>query len=144
MIPLTILKCINNQKIPLYGDGLNVRDWLYVEDHVDAIILAATEGRNGETYCIGGDKELSNKELILKICNILDKELPENKPYSSLINYVKDRPGHDRRYAIDSSKIKKELGWHAKYSFDDALLLTVKWYLENQVWCEELISKSGH
>ena len=129
LIPNVILKSFHNQKIPLYGDGKNIRDWLFVEDHAEAILLIASKGRIGESYCIGGDSEKNNKEVVLSICEIMDKIRPKNKPHKDLIDYVKDRPGHDFRYAIDFNKIFKEFGWRPKFNFDESLRKTVYWYL---------------
>jgi dTDP-glucose 4,6-dehydratase len=130
LIPVVILKAAAGEAIPLYGDGMNVRDWLYVEDHVDALLLAANRGRLGESYCIGGHGERTNLQVIEKICSILDDIKPENKPHRNLIKFVKDRLGHDRRYAIDPQKITTELGWKPRHGFDEGLEATVKWYLE--------------
>ena len=132
LIPLTILKAIKSENIPIYGDGSNVRDWLFVEDHVEALILAATKGKIGETYCIGGFGEKNNLEVVKKICNILDSLCPKDFNHRDLISFVKDRKGHDKRYSINSSKIQSELKWKPKYSFDEALLKTVEWYLFNK------------
>ena len=130
LIPVVILKAAAGEAIPLYGDGMNVRDWLYVEDHVDALLLAANRGRLGESYCIGGHGERTNLEVIEKICSVLDEIKPEKKPHRNLIKFVKDRLGHDRRYAIDPKKITTELGWEPRHGFDEGLEATVKWYLE--------------
>ena len=132
LIPQTILKGYNLQEIPIYGDGSNIRDWLYVEDHVEALILSATKGNIGESYCIGGFGERTNLEVAENICNILDDLSPAKFKHSELISFVKDRPGHDMRYAIDSSKIQKELNWKPKYSFDKSLKKTIKWYIDNK------------
>ncbi len=144
LIPLVITKAINNEIIPIYGDGNNIRDWLYVEDHVDGLILAATKGTIGHSYCIGGYGEETNKNIVHKICNILDKERPANKSYRSLIKFVKDRPGHDKRYSINSKKIKEELGWDAHYGLDKGLEETVKWYLEHLDWVKKTLEKSNY
>ena len=132
LIPLTIGKAINLQTIPIYGDGSNVRDWLFVEDHVDALIISATKGEIGETYCIGGFGERTNLQVVKKICDILDVFCTRNIKHSELISFVKDRPGHDKRYSINSEKIQSKLNWMPKYSFDKALEITIKWYLENK------------
>jgi len=134
LIPLVINKAINNERIPIYGDGLNVRDWLYVEDHVDAIIKVADEGEPGERFCIGGNNEQRNIDLVRKICNLLDEMIPKEQKYENLIEFVKDRPGHDRRYAINSTLIKEKLSWSPKYSFNEGISKTIKWYLNNQRW----------
>ena len=114
-------KALKKEPIPLYGDGGNTRDWLYVEDHIDALLLTATQGRVGEKYCIGGYGERTNKQVVKTICDLLDKRLPESQPHAKLIELVKDRPGHDRRYAIDSSRIRQELGWQPRYKFEFAI-----------------------
>ena len=132
LIPLTISKAINLQTIPIYGDGSNVRDWLFVDDHVDALIISATKGEIGETYCIGGFGERTNLQVVKKICDMLDFFCTQKIKYSELISFVNDRPGHDKRYSINSEKIQSKLNWHPKYSFDEALEKTIKWYLENK------------
>ena len=144
LIPLVTLKAIQKEPIPLYGDGSNVRDWLFVEDHVDALLLAALKGKVGETYCIGGYGEKSNKEIVLKICEILDNEIPNQSPHNQLIEYVLDRPGHDKRYAIDPSKIENELGWKPKYGLEKGLRKTVLWYLKNYDWCQNIFKKGNY
>ncbi|MDP2632489.1 MAG: dTDP-glucose 4,6-dehydratase [Candidatus Curtissbacteria bacterium] len=131
LIPLAITNLLEGKKVPVYGDGLYVRDWLYVEDHCSAIDLVLSRGKVGETYCIGIDMNIPNIDVIKKILKILGKSEDE-------IEFVKDRPGHDRRYAIDSTHIKKELGWQPKYDFDTALQLTVQWYQENKNWWQKL------
>ena len=128
LIPVVILKAANAENIPLYGDGMNIRDWLYVEDHVDALLLAANAGKIGDSYCIGGYGEKTNKQVVNKICEIMDEINPGKEPHARLIKAVKDRPGHDRRYAINPEKIHKELGWKAKHNFEEGLRETVKWY----------------
>lgn len=130
LIPVVILKAAAGEAIPLYGDGMNIRDWLYVEDHVDALLLAANKGRIGESYCIGGHGERTNLQVIEKICSILDQINPKGSPHSKLITFVKDRLGHDRRYAIDPEKITIELGWQPRHGFDEGLEETVKWYVD--------------
>ena len=131
LIPLSILKAYRNEPIPIYGDGRNVRDWLFIDDHIDALLLVATKGEIGQSYCIGGQGEKSNKDVVLNICEIMDRIKPNNAPHRKLIKYVQDRPGHDKRYSINPSKIKKELGWKAKFSFKEGLEKTINWYLEN-------------
>lgn len=143
LLPVTILKLANNEAVPIYGDGLNVRDWLFVEDHVNALMLAASKGKISETYCIGGHGEMTNKELVIKVCKIMDELYKQNTPYSDLIKFVKDRPGHDRRYAIDPTKIKKDLGWEVKRSLNENLEYTVKWYLNNLDWCKQIMKKQN-
>lgn len=148
LIPLMVLNAVDGKPLPVYGDGKNVRDWLYVEDHVDAIYLVLKKGKIGETYNIGGECEKKNIDVVKKICDILEdiypsKENPflKGKKYRDLITFVKDRPGHDRRYAINCDKIKKELKWRQKHNFDEALKETVKWYLNSKEWVESI--KSG-
>ena len=131
LIPKIIINGLNNSKIPIYGDGENIRDWLYVEDHVDALIEVINKGEIGKKYCIGGNEERSNNEIASIICSYLDEINPRNYSHKSLINHVEDRKGHDFRYAVDTTKIKKELSWQPKYKFKEALELTVNWYLNN-------------
>ena len=142
LIPLTILFALEGKPLPIYGRGDQVRDWLYVEDHARALCLVATEGEVGETYNIGGHAEMQNLEVVQCICELLE-ELAPNKPngvkhYQDLIRFVQDRPGHDRRYAIDASKIRADLGWVPRESFETGLRKTVEWYLENRAWCERV------
>ena len=136
LIPVIIQKCIIEESLPVYGKGENVRDWLYVNDHCDAIYKVLLEGNSGETYNIGGNSEKMNIEVVQEICKIMDELTPrENgKPHSDLITFVKDRPGHDFRYAIDISKISSELNWTPTVSFNDGIRKTVNWYLKNQDW----------
>ena len=130
LIPLMITHALAGKPLPVYGDGLNVRDWLYVEDHCDAVRLVLDKGRTGETYNIGGDNEIRNIDLVRTLCALLDESRPRRGGrYAELITMVKDRPGHDRRYAIDASKIERELGWRPKESFETGLRKTVDWYL---------------
>ena len=144
LIPLSILKGIRGEPIPLYGDGLNIRDWLYVDDHLEALLLIAENGEIGRSYCIGGSGEKTNKEVQLQICKILDEAAPKDFLHESLIKYVSDRPGHDKRYAINSNRIIKELGWIPKMTFEDGLKNTVFWYLNNIEWCDFMMQKSGY
>ena len=144
LIPLTIFNCLNNKNIPIYGNGENIRDWIYVEDHINALLLASEKGVNGRNYCIGGNSEKSNLELVENICEILDKLVPRNTSYKNLIEFVEDRPGHDFRYSINSSRIKSELGWEINHSFKDSLEFTINWYIHNQTWCKEILLKSGY
>ena len=139
LIPLAILKLTRGEKVPLYGDGENIRDWLYVGDHVNALLKVAEKGKISETYCIGGNSEMTNKNIVYEICKIMDKIHVDNAPHSKLIYFVEDRPGHDRRYAMDSKKLKNELGWKVEKSFSMNLELTVKWYLENIDWCKKVL-----
>ncbi len=141
LIPLAINNIKNNKPIPIYGKGENIRDWLYVEDHANAIDLIFHKGKTGETYNIGGNNEWKNIDLITKLCSIMDKKLGRKEGTSAkLITFVKDRAGHDMRYAIDSSKILKELNWKPSLNFEQGIEKTVDWYLENQQWLENVIS----
>ena len=144
LIPVVILKAAAGEAIPLYGDGLNIRDWLYVEDHVDALILAACRGVSGRSYCVGGHGEKTNKEVVTAICGHLDRENPSAGPHTRLIQQVTDRPGHDRRYAIDPSRIMQELGWKPRHNVQDGLAETVTWYLANQDWCRSVRENAGY
>ena len=142
LIPVAILKLLNEEEVPIYGDGQNIRDWLFVNDHINALILVATFGKISNTYCIGGHGETTNKDLILKICEIMDEIFPDKSPHNRLIKYVKDRPGHDRRYSIDPTKIKKGLGWDVENRLEENLKITVKWYIKNLDWCKKILQKS--
>ncbi len=130
LIPVVILKCLHGEPIPIYGNGENIRDWLYVNDHCAALLAVLENGRPGETYNIGGNNELTNIDLVHRICSIFDEIYPEKKPHQSLITFIPDRPGHDFRYAIDSTKIQREIGWQATADFQNSLYLTVKWFLD--------------
>ena len=141
LIPLMIRNGRASETLPVYGDGKNIRDWLFVEDHCRALDLVFHRGQSGQTYNIGGHNEIPNIELVRKICRLLDEFLG-GRPREDMIVFVKDRPGHDRRYAIDASKIDRELGWKPQYSFEDGLRFTVKWYLDNNDWLESCISGS--
>ena len=138
LIPLMILNALAGKPLPVYGDGQNIRDWLYVEDHARALYLILTRGRLGEKYNVGGQNEWTNLAVVDRICSILDDCHPQEAPHKRLITFVVDRPGHDRRYAIDASKLKTELGWRAAESFDLGLAKTVRWYLDNRAWWEPL------
>lgn len=140
LIPLVILNAIEGKPLPIYGDGLNVRDWLYVGDHCEAIRMVLADGRPGETYNIGGGNERTNLEVVNTICRVLDglHPSPAAGAYSSLIIYIKDRPGHDRRYAIDSSKMQGELGWRPRHGFEDGIRKTVEWYLGRMDWVKNI------
>jgi dTDP-glucose 4,6-dehydratase len=144
LIPLTILKALNREPIPVYGQGENVRDWLYVEDHVLGLLAALERGRPGQSYLFGGRNERTNLEVVRAICLILDEFSPPTAPaiphHSSLITFVADRPGHDFRYAIDPSKAERELGWQASVPFETGLRETVRWYLANRDWWEAILS----
>ncbi len=134
LIPLAISRAISEKPIPMYGDGQQIRDWLYVDDHIDALLLVSEKGLIGESYCIGGYGERTNEAVLRTICMILDKLRPRTESYEHLIASVQDRLGHDRRYAINSFKIQDELGWKPKMEFSEGLKLTVKWYLDNINW----------
>lgn len=138
LIPLMILNALEGKSLPVYGKGNQIRDWLYVEDHARALVLVATQGKIGETYNIGGHNEKQNIEVVKTICAILDEFRPKSTSYAEQITYVKDRPGHDMRYAIDASKIQRELGWTPQETFESGLRKTVQWYLENQEWCQHV------
>ena len=144
LIPLMILNALAGKSLPVYGDGQQVRDWLYVEDHARALIKVATEGRVGETYNIGGHNEKTNLEVVETVCSLVDELRPASSsfrhPASSLITFVKDRPGHDRRYAIDAGKIERELGWLPQETFESGLRKTVQWYLDNRSWWQNVLS----
>jgi dTDP-glucose 4,6-dehydratase len=142
LIPLMILNAIEGKPLPVYGDGQNVRDWLYVEDHCHAIELVLKAGKPGETYNVGGAAERTNIWLVERLCEILDEFLPDSPhvPHHRLIAYVTDRPGHDRRYAIDFSKINRELGWQPQENIDSGLRKTVCWYLDNLEWCQQVMA----
>ncbi|WP_217518974.1 dTDP-glucose 4,6-dehydratase [Vibrio metschnikovii] len=145
LIPLVILNALEGKPLPVYGQGNQIRDWLYVEDHARALYKVVTEGKVGETYNIGGHNEKQNIEVVKTICAIMDQLVPMeqrgypiNTQHSSLITHVKDRPGHDRRYAIDASKIERELGWRPEETFESGICKTVEWYLDNQQWCQNV------
>jgi dTDP-glucose 4,6-dehydratase len=146
LIPLTILNALKGNKLPIYGDGKQVRDWLYVDDHAKALYKVVKKGKIGETYNIGGNNEKTNLQVVLTICEILDNLMP-NHPngidkYKKLIEFVDDRPGHDKRYAIDTSKIGQELGFSPDETFESGLLNTIKWYLDNSNWCQNVLDGS--
>ncbi|MBO9476119.1 dTDP-glucose 4,6-dehydratase [Shimia sp. R11_0] len=143
LIPVVILNALAEKDIPVYGQGLNVRDWLYVEDHADALLTVLQKGDIGRTYNIGGENEARNIDLVEMICAILDRLRPQNRPYSSLIRFVEDRPGHDLRYAIDPSRMRKELGWRPSVTLEEGLEKTVQWYLDNEDWWQPLLQRSG-
>ncbi|MFA7535280.1 MAG: dTDP-glucose 4,6-dehydratase [Desulfuromonadales bacterium] len=145
LIPLIIGNALNGKELPVYGDGKNVRDWLYVEDHCAAILAVLQKGRVGETYNIGGNNEKQNLEVVQAVCDLLDAKvglLPAGEARRSLIRFVKDRPGHDRRYAIDAAKIRTELGWEPSVTFEQGIERTIDWYLANRDWVEEIRSGS--
>ena len=142
LIPLMIISCLNGKELPIYGDGKNIRDWIYVKDHCKALNFIINNGEPGETYNIGGNEEKTNLEIVNIICRVLDRKIPlkNGLKYSNSIIYVKDRPGHDFRYAIDSSKIKNKLNWQPEYKFEDAISSTIEWYIENQSWWNEILN----
>jgi dTDP-glucose 4,6-dehydratase len=140
LIPLVLLNALHERPLPVYGKGTNVRDWLYVEDHARALEKVATEGRPGATYLIGGRAERTNLEVVEAICDLLDERRPRanGKRHRELIEFVADRPGHDRRYAIDPARIERELGWAAQESFESGLAKTIDWYLAREDWWRPL------
>jgi dTDP-glucose 4,6-dehydratase len=146
LIPLMVLNALNGRALPVYGDGMQIRDWLYVDDHCEAIWKVATQGRVGETYCVGGDNQPPNIEIVKTICSILDELQPNSEftPHEQLIKYVQDRPGHDRRYDINIDKIQQELGWQPHHDLAQGLLDTVKWYIDNPEWVEEIVKQSDY
>ena len=144
LIPLTILNCLDMAPVSVYGNGMNVRDWLYVEDHVDALLLVNSEGIPGETYNIGGNCEMTNFSVVEAVCGVMDtlKPIKGVRRFESLLQFVGDRPGHDARYAIDASKIRRDLGWVPKTPFYDGIMETVKWYLNNEWWWKPIRESS--
>ena len=144
LIPLMIANCIDEKPLPVYGKGHNIRDWLYVEDHCDAVYTVLQHGEIGETYNVGGNNEIRNIDIVKTICAILDemRPSPDGKSYGYLISFVKDRPGHDFRYAIDASKIKTELGWTPKETFESGIKQTIEWYIENESWWRKIQDKT--
>lgn len=145
LIPVVILSCIAGRPIPLYGDGINVRDWLFVDDHADAILKIISEGEVGRSYNVGGGAEISNRDLVNRICTIMDSKCPreDGRSYATLIQRVKDRPGHDLRYAIDFTRIEKELGWRPSVVIDEGLERTVQWYLDHEEWWKPLLDRGA-
>ncbi len=146
LIPLMVLNALSGRPLPVYGDGQQIRDWLYVQDHCEAIWLAATRGRPGETYNVGGDNQPTNLTIVKTLCHILDElvPLPTHESYEKLIRFVQDRPGHDRRYAMDIRKIAQELGWRPKETLETGLLKTVKWYLDHPEWVRSVHSQGDY
>jgi dTDP-glucose 4,6-dehydratase len=142
LIPLMILNAVEGRPLPIYGDGGNVRDWLHVEDHCEGILLALHKGLPGEKYNIGGGNERTNLQIVDQVCELVDRMKPAATSRRALKTFVPDRPGHDRRYAIDASKIRRELGWTPRHTFEDGLEATVRWYLEHRDWCEQV--QQGH
>ncbi|SFH49767.1 dTDP-glucose 4,6-dehydratase [Palleronia marisminoris] len=144
LIPVTILNALAGKALPIYGDGSNVRDWLYVEDHADALLLVVEKGQVGRSYNIGGENEWTNLDLVRALCAILDEKRPrEGGSYAEQIAFVTDRPGHDARYAIDPARVRDELGWHPSVTVEEGLAKTVQWYLDNEDWWRALQSREG-
>lgn len=144
LIPVVILKALAGEPIPVYGKGKNIRDWLYVEDHADALLLVLQKGQIGESYNIGGENERRNIDLVRMLCAILDEKKPKaSGSYADEITFVIDRPGHDARYAIDPSRIRDELGWRPSVTVEEGLALTVQWYLDNESWWRPLLNRTG-
>ena len=144
LIPVVILNALAGKPLPIYGDGSNIRDWLYVEDHADALLLVLTKGAPGRSYTIGGENERTNLDLVRTLCAILDTKRPKARgSYADQITFVADRPGHDARYAIDPSRIREELGWRPSVTVEEGLALTVQWYLDNEPWWRPLLSRQG-
>ncbi|MFT4012833.1 MAG: dTDP-glucose 4,6-dehydratase [Paracoccus sp. (in: a-proteobacteria)] len=143
LVPVVILNALHGRPIPVYGDGGNVRDWLYVEDHADALLLVLEKGELGRSYNIGGENEARNIDLVRTICAHMDRLRPENAPHDRLITFVTDRPGHDRRYAIDPTRIRDELGWRPSVTVEEGLKRTVEWYLDNRDWWQPLLDRKG-
>jgi len=138
LIPLIILNALEGRPLPVYGDGSNIRDWLYVEDHARALVMVLEKGRFGEKYNIGGRNERTNLQVVERVCDLMDALKPKGHPHRDLIHFVTDRPGHDHRYAIDATKTEDEIGWQALESFDTGIEKTVRWYLENEAWWQPL------
>ena len=143
LIPVVILNALHGKPIPVYGTGENVRDWLYVEDHADALLLVLEKGTLGRSYNIGGENERRNIDLVWTICALLDEMAPKPTPYADQITFVTDRPGHDARYAIDPSRIRNELGWRPSVTVEEGLRRTVRWYLDNESWWRPLLDRKG-
>jgi len=143
LIPVAILNALHGRQIPVYGKGENVRDWLYVEDHADALLLVLEKGQLGRSYNIGGENERRNIDLVRTICALLDEMAPKATPYADQITFVTDRPGHDARYAIDPTRIREELGWRPSVTVEEGLRRTVRWYLDNEAWWRPLLDRKG-
>ncbi|NNK66614.1 MAG: dTDP-glucose 4,6-dehydratase [Rhodobacteraceae bacterium] len=143
LIPVVILNALHGRPIPVYGQGTNVRDWLYVEDHAEALLCVLTKGQVGRSYNIGGNSEVRNIDLVRRICALMDARRPDAAPHDRLIEFVTDRPGHDQRYAIDASRIRDELGWERKVTLDEGLARTIDWYLANEAWWRPLLDRAG-
>lgn len=145
LIPHMIARALEGKSLPVYGDGKNIRDWIHVEDHSAGVLLALQKGVAGQTYCFGGNAEKNNIEVVHTLCEILDElqPRPNGQDYKSLVAFVPDRPGHDRRYAIDDTKAQKELGFTRRFTFENGICATVQWYLDNQTWCAAVTGKKG-
>ena len=143
LIPVVILNALAGKPIPVYGDGMNVRDWLYVEDHADALLRVLSDGATGRSYNIGGENERTNIDLVRHICALLDAKRPKDTPYAKQITFVTDRPGHDARYAIDPTRMRTELNWRPSVTIEEGLGKTVDWYLENAAWWQALQKRDG-
>lgn len=143
LIPVVILNALHGKPIPVYGAGQNVRDWLYVEDHADALLTVLQKGELGRSYNIGGNNEAKNIDIVRSICRLLDEMRPAAEPHETLITFVTDRPGHDARYAIDASRIRAELGWSPSVTLEQGLRKTVRWYLDNESWWRPLLDRQG-
>ena len=143
LIPVIIINALAGKPLPIYGNGENVRDWLYVEDHADALLTVLTKGKIGRSYNIGGENEATNIDIVREICAILDRLRSAARPYFELVNFVADRPGHDLRYAIDPTRIRTELGWRPAITLTQGLEKTVRWYLDNEDWWKALHNRSG-
>lgn len=143
LIPVAILNALHGRPIPVYGTGENIRDWLYVEDHAEALLLVLEQGKLGRSYNIGGENERRNIDLVRTICALLDEMAPKPTPYADQITFVTDRPGHDARYAIDPSRIRQELGWRPSVTVEEGLRRTVRWYLDNEAWWRPMLERAG-
>jgi dTDP-glucose 4,6-dehydratase len=143
LIPVVILNALHGRPIPVYGKGENVRDWLYVEDHADALLTVLEKGTLGRSYNIGGENEARNIDIVRMICTLLDEMRPDGAPHDRLISFVTDRPGHDARYAIDPTRIREELGWRPSVTLEEGLRKTVRWYLDNEAWWRPLLERTG-
>ncbi len=141
LVPLVLLNALEGERLPVYGDGKNVRDWLYVLDHCDALVAVAERGRPGQTYNVGARNERTTLQMVETVCALLDELRPGSAPHRDLIHFVTDRPGHDRRYAIDPTRIQSELGWKPAVSFEEGMRRTVRWYLENRAWCDRIAQR---
>ncbi len=144
LIPLMVLNAVQGKPLPIYGDGKQIRDWLYVEDHCEAIYRVVKNGKLGETYNVGGGNQPYNIDLVKEICSILDELRPAGAPHARLMTHVQDRPGHDRRYAMDITKIRRELGWAPRHDLESGMRVTVQWYLDNAAWVQSVLGQDGY